>query len=294
MIQSVLNKTRSKKIQQFAKTERNEHHDGSIQRKNVISSLKKVPNFGCSNFNVRMDRQLGAGSFGVVFACDFGFKRKLQCVIKKSKPGAREELILEGRILLKIFEEPVDWRQRFFPFPYGYSVEENGLVCERFFGLSVKQHAMGQVANNWSKRLLELSQAVDFLHSREIIHLDIHASNVLASQEAVKLIDFGKASLTNFPITYNLTAAERDLYNKRYQQIEYELRNEKLCKTGLSSDVYSIGVLLTYIAEKCFVSKPLQTFLLSLGDRCCTPRSIRNSVALLIEDLKEMCIEDNE
>ena len=114
LIQSVLNKTRPKKIQQFAKTERNEHHDGSIQRKNVISNLKKVLNFGCSNFNVRMDRQLGAGSFGVVFACDFGFKRKLQCVIKKSKPGAREELILEGRILLKIFEEPVDWRQKFF------------------------------------------------------------------------------------------------------------------------------------------------------------------------------------
>ena len=51
---------------------------------------------------------------------------------------------------------------------------------ERFFGYSVKQHALGSIKNDWIKRITEISKAIMFLHSREILHLDIHGSNVLA------------------------------------------------------------------------------------------------------------------
>ena len=133
--------------------------------------------------------------------------------------GAEEDLILEDGILRKIFDEPVDSNQMFCPFP----------------------------KNDWIKRITEISKALMFLHSREILHLDIHASNVLASPDTTKLIDFGKATLEDFPVTYNLDAVERELYNKRYQQVEFELRNEKLCKTKRCSDVYSLDALILYI-----------------------------------------------
>ena len=75
----------------------------------------------------------------------------------------------------------MDSNQMFFPFLYGYHNDEKGLVMERFFGYSVKQHALGSIQNDWIKRITEISKAFMFLHSREILHLDIHASNVLAS-----------------------------------------------------------------------------------------------------------------
>ena len=49
------------------------------------------------------------------------------------------------------------------------------------------------------------------------MHLDIHASNVMANQETSKILDFGKATLSDFPVTYSLDAAERELYNKKVQ-----------------------------------------------------------------------------
>ena len=125
----------------------------------------------------------------------------------------------------------------FFPFLYGYHNDEQGLVLERFFGYNVKQHALGSIKNDWIKRITEISKALMFLYSRETLHLDIHASNVLASPDTTKLIEFGKATLEDFPVTYNLDAVERELYNRRYQQVEFELRNEKLCKTKRCSVV---------------------------------------------------------
>ena len=63
----------------------------------------------------------------------------------------------------------------FFPFLYGYHNDEKRLVMERFFGYSVKQHALGSIQNDWIKRITEISKALMFLHSREILHLDIQA-----------------------------------------------------------------------------------------------------------------------
>ena len=269
-------------------SEKNENHDGRVQRRNVIKRLAAVSKFSVSNFKVRHERCLGSGSFGQVYAGSFGFKQKIQCVVKIAKKGAEEDLILEGRILRKIFDEPVDSNQMFFLFLYGYHNDEKGLVMERFFGYSVKQHALGSIQNDWIKRITEISKALMFLHSREILHLDIHASNVLASPDTTKLIDFGKATLEDFAVTYNLDAVERELYNRRYQQIEFELRNEKLCKTKRCSDVYSLGALILYIVEKCPISVDIKCRLEVIGKNCCAPRAIRNSLDLIIIELNEL------
>ena len=125
------------------------------------------------------------------------------------------------------------------------------------------------------------------------MHLDIHASNVMANHETSKILDFGKATLSDFPVTYSLDAAERELYNKKYKQIEFELRNENQAKTGYCSDIYSIGVLVDYIAENCVVAKKLKPRLLLISENCCAPREIRNSLSLLVSDLQELRTEED-
>ena len=78
------------------------------QRKNTIKSSAVMSSFSVSFFNVREDRRLGSGSFGDVFAGSFVYSNKSQCVKKKTKQLTYQELILEGRVLKTIFDEPPD------------------------------------------------------------------------------------------------------------------------------------------------------------------------------------------
>ena len=86
-----------------------------------MNHLPHLSNFEVSGFNVRRDRCLGSGSFGDVYACNFGFCGKIQCVIKIKNKGGVEDLLLESCNLKRMFDEPFDCRQEFFAYAYGYN-----------------------------------------------------------------------------------------------------------------------------------------------------------------------------
>ena len=111
----------------------------------------------------------------------------------------------------------------------------------------------------------------------------------MASTETCKIIDFGKATLIEPPITFNLDPEERKNYNARYKQVEFELRNEKQADTGTYSDIYSLDVLINFIA-KCSTSDDEKTKLMALHSSCTAPRATRSSLALVISDLQETAI----
>ena len=201
---------------------------------------------------------------------------------------SEDELEQEGRILRKLLDCPFDWRQKFFAFAYGYNKNHKGLVCERFFGFSIRQYATQGLENNWVMRLIEITEALSFMHERQILHLDLHSSNVLVSSDTSKIIDFGKATLVNIPITFTLDCEERKVYNLKYKQIEYELRIEKNAQTKECSDVYSLGVLIEFVAKKPESTKPL---LHKIAKSCCAQRAIRSSLVLVLADLKEFNFE---
>ena len=92
------------------------------------------------------------------------------------------------------------------------------------------------------------------MHSRDVLHLDLHSSDVLVSSDSAETIDFGKAALIKFPITFRLFKIGRAEYNEKYKQIENELRNQRDSQTSFCPEVYSLGALISYIAEKCCVS----------------------------------------
>ena len=258
-------------------TERKENHDGRTQRSKVVKSLPLVDCFSASNFTVRFDRRLGSGCFGDVCACGFGYKKKIQCKPKNSmiaKKGGEHDPVLEGRVLQKLVDDPTDWRQKFFAFPFGYSEKHKGLVSVKFFGFSVRRHASQKLENDWVTRLIEITEALSFMHERQVLHLDLHTSNVLFSKDSSKIIDFGKATLSSIPVTFMLDSDKRMEYNQKYKQNEFELRNEKNVQTKECSDMFSFGVLIFFIGNSCVVSDALRKAFTELSSRCCTPRAI--------------------
>ena len=74
----------------------------------MIEKLHALENFDANNFKIRKNRSLGKDAFGEVYACSFGYGDKLQCVLKVAKKCGEEDLMLEGRILKKIFDDSFD------------------------------------------------------------------------------------------------------------------------------------------------------------------------------------------
>ncbi|GBC06598.1 hypothetical protein RclHR1_06950004 [Rhizophagus clarus] len=90
---------------------------------------------------------------------------------------------------------------------------------------------------------LQLASAVEFLHDEDIIHSDLHASNILVHQDSIKLADFG--------LSKKIAEASSDA-SKILGIIPYvdpKKINNQNYKLNKKSDVYSIGVLMWQISS---------------------------------------------
>lgn len=136
-----------------------------MQLEKVVSFLPDVPKFDVNQFIVRRNKLLGAGAFGYVHPCSFF---KVQCVMKLAKNYKFDELMLEIKILAKLHEHPLDERQKFLPFLFGFHELERGLIVERFYGKTIKQWAKQKEKNDWRQRVLQLCRALNFMHERQV------------------------------------------------------------------------------------------------------------------------------
>lgn len=92
-------------------------------------------------------------------------------------------------------------------------------------------------------------KAISFMHSKKILHNDIKSDNIVVA-ESVKIIDFGKATMTMNPVTYNIIPGTKNntIYNKRHRHLAHELRNIPGSKQSFATDTYSIGFMLKHAA----------------------------------------------
>lgn len=90
------------------------------------------------------------------------------------------------------------------------------------------------------KLFRQICQAIDYIHSQNIIHRDIKPSNILVSKDGnIKILDFGIAKPINNPNNSSTTTKFRPMTLK-YASPE-QVTNKR---TGQPSDIYSCGVLL--------------------------------------------------
>ena len=97
--------------------------------------------------------------------------------------------------------------------------------------------------------MVDLLNAVLYMHNKNILHNDIKADNVMVGDKRTVLIDFGKATMIKFPLTYNIALNDdyRNLYNSKYRHLAHELRNVPATKQSPSTDGYSVGYMMKHV-----------------------------------------------
>jgi len=115
------------------------------------------------------------------------------------------------------------------------------LVTEYIDGQAIDRYCdQEKLAINARLRIfLQVCDAVDYAHRHLIVHRDLKPANILVNTEgAVKLLDFGTASLLGGQEAMTLTGAR--VMTPRYASPE-QLRGERL---STATDVFSLGVVL--------------------------------------------------
>ncbi|GBC15199.2 kinase-like domain-containing protein [Rhizophagus irregularis DAOM 181602=DAOM 197198] len=147
-------------------------------------------------------RQVGTGGFGTVFRANLKNSEQ-QFALKSFKLNntSKEEIINELKILLK-----VDFHNNIIRF-FGITKSESGhslenhnnknymLVMEYADGGNLRSYLKNNFSNlTWDDKYnlaYQLARGVSCLHSKEIVHCDLHSGNVLVHQKGIKLADFG-------------------------------------------------------------------------------------------------------
>jgi serine/threonine protein kinase len=194
----------------------------------------------------RLDRQLGEGGFGAVYAAtraDDG----VQVALKVLSDDALERVGGEGRFrreaelarrldhpnIVRVLDEGVDERGvRFIAFELlrGRSL---GDELTRWGAMQPRRAAQVAVA---------VLDALEQAHRHGIVHRDLKPANIflLDGSDAVKVLDFGIAKSTNAGTMAGLTQAGQVLGTPAYMAVE-QLTGANV---AASTDIFALGVVL--------------------------------------------------
>ena len=107
---------------------------------------------------------------------------------------------------------------------------------------------------SWKEVCLDIVRAIYSLHLKGIIQNDIHCNNILIrKREYVKLIDFGKCTLAEDPVTYPIKPGsdKETFYKKYFWHLAYELRHLPGSQVCFKTDIYSVGYFFGRISNRC-------------------------------------------
>ncbi|PKY50281.1 kinase-like protein, partial [Rhizophagus irregularis] len=98
--------------------------------------------------------------------------------------------------------------------------------------------------NNKIQMALDITSGLKFLHSKEVIHRDLHSKNILVNNGKLLIADFG--------LSKKLAEITPNSKGNKYGMVEYIepqcLKNIEY-KKDKKSDIYSLGVLLWEISS---------------------------------------------
>ncbi|UZO10094.1 uncharacterized protein OCT59_001692 [Rhizophagus irregularis] len=192
-------------------------------------------------------RNIGKGSFGSV---DYAVWKNtdqvfaLKCFNDKT---TLKEIVNEIEL-----QKRVDFHENILRFHGITKIEKNNINQE--YALVLK-YADSDTLNTYLQRnfdklgwddkyqfALQLASAVACIHECEIIHRDLHASNVFVHQKKLKLADFG--------LSRNIVASSNlKIFGSLPYIDQKRLKGQQNYKLNKKSDVYSVGVLMWQISS---------------------------------------------
>ena len=140
-----------------------------------------------------------------------------------------------------------------FPFFYGM-IDNRCLIIEYVSSSETlkKQLYEQNYSVNWKDVCLGIVRAIFSLHLKGIIHNDIHCNNILKrKRKYVKLIDFGKRTLAEDPVTDSLKpgSGKQKFYNNYHWHLAYELCHVPGLQVCFKTDIYSVGYVFGRVSN---------------------------------------------
>lgn len=119
-------------------------------------------------------------------------------------------------------------------------------------------------SDNWMSILLGMASAVEYIHSKGILHNDIKSDNIVLDSRQSDvvhniLIDFRKGCFIRDARLYKLTADEKRIYVRDHPQVAPEVR-EGHQKQNKYSDMYSLGRVINKVNEKTLQLPDLSSY----------------------------------
>lgn len=196
-------------------------------------------NLGTHNYKITAT--LGKGGMAAVYkATQLGLNREV--AIKILPPGYKdhidfgERFIQEAQILAKLSHPNI-----LYVYDFGETDQnEYYYVMEYIEGHTLQDYLpLIKSREEMTECVVQLTNAVQYLHDNDIIHRDIKPSNILLSDDGqLKVADLGLAK------NVELDSAEMTLTGLVMGTYDYMAPEQRKGITNKTSDIYSIGVVI--------------------------------------------------
>ena len=223
--------------------------------------------------------KLGEGGMAAVYA---GKSNRGQAVVVKEASGpdlaqAQERLRIEAKILQSLSSPGHPRVVRYVD--EATNVGPFCLVEERLEGPTLAERYENQPADEKTARryLLQLLEALSYLHARNVIHRDVKPKNIiLDARREVVLIDFGaaKKDLKQF------TSSGTIIYTPGWGAPE-----QNLGEATPASDLYSAGAVLFYLLTSQDPQASMRQLPQGGGELSRSPRDLVPSVSQELSDV---------
>jgi serine/threonine protein kinase len=139
-------------------------------------------------------------------------------------------------------------------------VEDNisiGLIFEYISGVPMSSISFTEFNDNVKLKLIkDLCNIVEYIHSKSFIHRDIKPENIIIDNNYnLYLIDFGISKVLNQENGYTYTRIKGTIAYaspEMFTEVGYNNNQEKICGISIKSDVWSVGVLISYLYSGYF------------------------------------------
>ncbi|OAO13264.1 TKL family protein kinase [Blastocystis sp. ATCC 50177/Nand II] len=231
----------------------------------VVQSLRSYFSVACPIYEINpidivipfsdleVKEKLGEGASAIVY---HGIYKGKDAALKRMKKIPTQ---VELRYLIREFQTQMRFKHECILEVYGHSEDPSGfpILVMELGGPSLEDlviHKGVKFSNEVKKRfVLDIAQALEYLHSYNIVHRDIKMANVLVTNNRAKVADFGYA---------------REIENNKSIEVSFcgspaimapELIDSAKCSTKV--DVYSFGcVLYELIGEKqCYYDTKIRS-----------------------------------